>query len=60
MKSEVKGTATSKRLGNTEVDESISNIYFVIKLYVFRSSSVPIIRSFLLYARQLVLFMQVM
>ena len=36
----------------------ISKIYFVIKLYMFRASSVPIIRSYLLYARQLVRFMQ--
>jgi len=36
----------------------ISNIYFVIKLYMFRSSSVPNIRSYLLYALQLVRFMQ--
>jgi len=36
----------------------ISNIYFVIKLYMFRASSVPIIRSYLLYAWQLVRFMQ--
>jgi hypothetical protein len=33
---------------------------FVIKLYMFRASSVPIIRSYLLYTRQLVRFMQVM
>ena len=38
----------------------ISNIYFVVKLYMFRASSVPIIRSYLLYARQLVRFMQAM
>jgi hypothetical protein len=38
----------------------ISKIYFVIKLYTFRASSVPIIRSYLLYAWQLVRFMQVM
>jgi hypothetical protein len=37
----------------------ISKIYFVIKLYMFRASSVPIIRSYLLYTRQLVQFMQV-
>jgi len=36
------------------------NIYFVIKLYMFRASSVPIIRSYLLYAGQLVRFMQAM
>ena len=38
----------------------ISKIYFVIKLYMFRASPVHIIRSYLLYARQLVRFMQVM
>jgi hypothetical protein len=38
----------------------MSKIYFVIKLYMFRASSVPIIRSYLLYARQLVRLMQVM
>jgi hypothetical protein len=32
----------------------ISKIYFVIKLYMFQASSVPIISSYLLYARQLV------
>jgi len=36
----------------------IYNIYFVIKLYMFRTSSVSIIRSYLLYARQLVRFTQ--
>ena len=36
----------------------ISKIYFVIKLYMFRASSVPIIRSYLLYTRQLVRFMR--
>jgi hypothetical protein len=35
-------------------------IYFVIKLYMFRASSVSIIRSYLLYTRQLLCFMQVM
>ena len=38
----------------------ISKIYFVIKLYMFRASSVPIIRSYLLYTQQLVRFRQVM
>jgi len=38
----------------------ISKIYFVIKHYMFRASSLPIIRSYLLYTRQLVRFMQVM
>ena len=35
-----------------------SKHYFVIKLYRFQASSVPIIRSYLLYTRQLVRFMQ--
>jgi len=38
----------------------ISKIYFVIKLYMFWASSVPIIRSTLLYAWQLERFMQAM
>jgi hypothetical protein len=32
----------------------ISKIYFVTKLYMFRASSVPIIRSYQLYTWQLV------
>jgi len=35
-------------------------LYFVIKLFVFRASSLPIIRSYLLSTWQLVRFMQVM
>jgi hypothetical protein len=35
-------------------------LYFVVKLYMFRASSLPIIRSYLLYTRQLIRFMQVM
>jgi hypothetical protein len=35
----------------------ISKIYFVINLYMFRTSSVSIIRSYLLFSRQLVCFM---
>ena len=38
----------------------ITKIYFVIKLYMFRASSVLIIRSYLLYTRQLVRCMRVM
>jgi hypothetical protein len=38
----------------------MSKIYFVIKVYMFRASSVTIIRSYLLYTRQMVRFMQVM
>jgi hypothetical protein len=38
----------------------IYKIYFVIKLYMFRASSVPINGSYLLYTRQLVCVMQVM
>jgi len=30
MKSEVKGTATSKRLGNTDVEERVGNIGGII------------------------------
>jgi hypothetical protein len=33
--------------------------YFVTKLYMFRASTVPIIRSYQLYTWQLVYFMQV-
>jgi hypothetical protein len=39
---------------------SIQNFYFVTKLYMFRGSFVPIIRSYQLYMWQLVCFMQVM
>jgi hypothetical protein len=35
----------------------ISKIDFVIKLCMFRASCVPIIKSYLLYPRQLVRFM---
>ena len=35
-------------------------LFFVIKLYMFPASLVPIIRSYLLYTRQLVRLMQVM
>jgi hypothetical protein len=35
-------------------------LYFVIKRYLFRASSVTIIRSYQLYTLQLVRFMQVM
>jgi len=38
----------------------IANILVVIKLYMFRASSVPIIRSYPLYTRQLVRFMHAM
>jgi len=36
---------------NNQPDALIIQIYSVIKLYVLRASSVPIIRSFLLYNR---------
>jgi len=36
---------------NNQADALIIHIYSVIKLYVFRASSLPIIRSFLLYIR---------
>jgi len=36
---------------NNQPDAIIIQIYSVIKLYMFRTSSLPIIRSFLLYIR---------
>jgi hypothetical protein len=36
----------------------VSKIYVVAKFYMFRASSVPIIRSYQLYSWQLVCFMQ--
>jgi hypothetical protein len=36
---------------NNQTDALIIPIYSVIKLYIFRASSLPIIRSFLLYIR---------
>jgi hypothetical protein len=36
---------------NNQKDAIIIRIYSVIKLYMFRASSLPIIRSFLLYIR---------
>jgi hypothetical protein len=44
----------------TNTMHQMSNIYFVIKLSIFWASSVPIIRSYLLYTRQLVRFMRAM
>jgi len=38
-------------LFNNQADALIIQIYSVKKLYIFRSSSLPIIRSFLLYIR---------
>jgi len=38
-------------LFNNQPDASIIQIYSVIKLYMFRASSLPIIRMFLLYIR---------
>jgi len=37
---------------NNQADALIIQIYSVIKLYMFWASSVPIIRSFLLYIRR--------
>jgi hypothetical protein len=48
------------RINNQQDASSIQNFYFVTKLYMFRSSTVPIIRSYQLYTWQLVCFMQVM
>jgi len=42
---------SNKFLFNNQPDALIIQIYSVIKLYVFRASSLPIIRSFLLYIR---------
>jgi len=36
---------------NNQPDTLIIQIYSVIKLYMFRTSSLPIVRSFLLYIR---------
>jgi len=36
---------------NNQIDALIIQIYSVIKLYMFRAPSLPIIRSFLLYIR---------
>jgi len=36
---------------NNQPDAIIIQIYSVIKLYMFRASSLPIVRSFLLYVR---------
>ena len=44
----------------TACKQSQVGTHFVVKLYMFRVSSVPIIRSYLLYTWQLVCFMQVM
>jgi len=41
----------NKFLFNKQPDALIIQIYSVIKLYMFRESSLPIIRSFLLYIR---------
>jgi hypothetical protein len=40
---------------NNQADALIIQIYSVIKLYMFRESSLPIIRSFLLYIRSSIL-----
>ena len=43
---------TNNSLLNNQPEALIIQIYSVIKLYMFRASSLPIIRSFLLYIRQ--------
>jgi hypothetical protein len=40
---------------NKQIDATIIQTYSVIKLYMFRASSLPIIRSFLLYIRRSIL-----
>jgi len=42
----------SKFLFNNQPDAPINQMYFVTKLYLFRASSLPIIRSVLLHIRQ--------
>ena len=44
---------------NNQTDALIIQIYSDIRLYMFRASSLPIIRSFLLYIRHWLSFMQV-
>jgi len=44
---------------NNQPDILITQIYSVIKLYMFRASSLPIIRSFFTVHSALVIFMQV-
>jgi len=39
-------------LCNNQTDAPVIQVYSVTKLYVFRASSLPIIRSSLLYIRQ--------
>jgi hypothetical protein len=45
------------RINNQQDASSIQNFYFVSKLYMFRASTVPIIRSYQLYTWQLVCLM---
>jgi hypothetical protein len=71
IKMELKTLPSSERSGTTHLsNRTISQnirfqnyfpkFYFVTELYMFRASSVPIIRSYQLYTWQLVCFMQVM
>jgi hypothetical protein len=53
-------TYTYVRINNQQDASRIQNFYFVTKLYIFRASTVPIIRSYQLHTWQLVCFMQVM
>jgi len=41
----------NKFVFNNQPDALIIQIYSVIKIYMFRASSLPIIRSFLVYIR---------
>ena len=52
--------ANNKYLRIKQPTRCIEYPTFVIKLYMFRVSSVPIIRSYLMYAPQLVRFLQAM
>jgi hypothetical protein len=49
----------NQRRNNQQDASSIQNVYFVTKLYMFRASSVPIIRGYQVYTWQVVCFMQV-
>ena len=44
-------THHNKLLFNNQPDALIIQIYSVVKLYMFRASSLPIVRSFPLYIR---------
>jgi hypothetical protein len=55
--SQTSSSSVTLRINNQQDTSSIQNFYFVTILYMFRASSVPIIRSYQLYTWQLVCFM---